>query len=492
MNYSADIALGSAEKRNALAGRLTMADCEYVFFLETESADSRHTALLKAGAGGLAMGLAAPASSAPERVLEDALKEANRAVHDVKMRNPSTTGSLVSCMLCLLTGKTLYVASVGVALPYFRTPGRLDLLCEPEDVATKLIRDGITSEITSDEDDDSHRPVNGLGTAPTVFAVRRTARRQLPERFELMLCGSGVGRTLSQAHMEQLPLGGICHDSARKLLAIYTSKLKHDSGVLTLRPHTASMTESDSPLKHDFTDSPGRPSRWWLPAVAVLALIAAGAYALVDILSAPDRGAPEPVTPTSFSLGKGEEGAPIAPSAVSDVLSATQLIDADQPDGQCDVAPDTKTTDGAGEITASDAVQRDALSDKERTAAALKRRKDADRRAQAEAATRARRKARHRARLEKERQEREAAALSARKQEQADVHSEDSGAGSHDVVVQVLDFTQDVVVDDTPSARFPMAKTDSPQDVPKIDKHIPDVQSAGVGGPGQDASSSSE
>lgn len=476
MDYSVDIAADGGEQQNALAGRLTLGDVEYAFLLEAEKADTIHRALLREGAGALVRGLTSPVSSTPERVLEEAIKEANRAVHDGKMRNPAASNTLISAILCQLGPRTLYVAATGVAAPYFRTPGAVELLCEAENVATKLIRDGITSEITADEDADSRKPVNGLGTAPSIFEVHQTAKLVLPGRFELLLCGAGADQWLSPAHMDQLPLGGPVHDSAQRLQRIYKSKLKFGSAVLTLRPASSSLPMADEAVfKHDFSDRPSNIGRI-IVGIGVLALLAVAGYAISQMFDGPfeTTAPPTPVQHLGLPAGIQDVGTPKA--ARPDLLTTSnpEAIPTDT------VAPGdvAKSSDialprpvDALEVQPQMAdivteVQRRAQLEAEQAARRREERRQAARKARREA----RRKA---ARLEEQREKEREAQLAAA----ADVAGKPEIQEISDVTVQVMDFTKDAVAEEDIPVPFPAVKTDVMESPGAKDAASPDSSS---------------
>ena len=462
MSCTVDMALDTGEERTAAALHVALSGMDVFLLFEVERATPPCQQLLPVALSAVVGSLSVPVGSSPARNLETALQAANRAVHDARLRNPAAGEGLVSAVVVSRKEGRFAVAGVGANAAYLRTPGEIRRVFAAETVSAKLIEDGITSELTDENDRAGSSPTNGLGVAPEMFEIRQSLTVDEPPRCELVLCGAGVAADVAPAHMESIPVVTPVHDTARRLYRVFWSRKGKGSGVLAAQCRAG----ADAPLV-DHSDFERPPTTFprtllWLGAAAIAVLGVAFFYFWPGGAKKPVRkGDIPPATSLlpSKPLGGpgGPSGAGLKDVAAGDDARAATAVEV--------VAPDLVAPAGDAGIAGK---RGDAVVDSRGRGAAEAGKAD---KSEEKPRKRKKRKARRKKRKPAE----------PRKEEPQVEKAEEAPAGGAaevrdpdfpDVTIQVMDFTQPEDVREQ--------KSEAPPENPgfPMAKEFPDVQAA--------------
>jgi len=318
-----NVAEGTGENRNAVASRMELGGAEVLLLLEADAERSDARSLLQAGVGAVVGAMASAPVSSRQRWMEDALRQANRAVFDASSRNPALHGRLVSATVAVVDGETVHVASCGANAVYLRSGGRTETVAECENVLHRLATSGLDTGRGGAEIDGSlRRPVSGLGLAPDLFEVRQTATRKLADGAEVVLCGAAVMHHVTSAHLDSVPSKGTTYNTASRLYRFVESRLTAPSAVLAARYSGARRPEELSEgVVVERVRQPG--SRLGLVLlVLALAAVLAGVFVLFGVDWQPGAEKPKALPPDLRLVPKTETSIPDVTAQLTEPAAA--------------------------------------------------------------------------------------------------------------------------------------------------------------------------
>ena len=263
-------------------------------------------ALLQTALGPLVAAVVASQAASAARTLLDGLEAANRAVHDLGLRNPTTRECLVSAIAAYSVDGEIHLASAGACTAFVRSDGPTRELVESETEANKLMREGITADPIPADLLGSAEPVNGLGLAPAIFEIHQTLSLPQPDSYLLVLCGGRLAKLVNEAHIDALAPSGSRIRVARRLYTQFFPRLDGESAAVAVHQGRADNSADDrSRNEEPFPLSPGH-SGWRIGiglAVLIALAIAAVAYFLSSTGDRTPTGVPVP-SPTMLLKNK--------------------------------------------------------------------------------------------------------------------------------------------------------------------------------------------
>jgi len=141
----------------------------------------------------------------PGTLLDQAAREANRAIFDIAPREADKAGMGTTLTAAVVRGNWLYAVHIGDSRLYLRRDGTFRLLTGDHSVVAELVKCG---GLTTDEalhHPQRHVLTRALGTCPDVQVD--LLKQQLIPGDQLLLCTDGLSNLVNESEMEKI-LGG--------------------------------------------------------------------------------------------------------------------------------------------------------------------------------------------------------------------------------------------------------------------------------------------
>lgn len=325
MGFWVDVAFGSQRATTALALRVGLQNSELVLLLETDPPDPAAVPLLQQGASALISSLLFPQATSPSRVFNDAFRAANRAVCQVRERNPAAGDALVSATAALFAENSIHVASVGANSMLLRDERGTRVVVEPEIMARKFIEEGITT-VPLPDPERGHAPSNGLGLPDEIFSLNQNKTLLKPNSYVAVICGGRMAQNVTPSHVDTISPSNRPERIAVRLYNQLAGRLSADSAIAAVQKlATGDETEIASGASRRFPDDRPRAVNYkvLLAVIALLGLAAAVFFLFSSKSDVRDRSPTRLYVPAPTLLLPPKESDP-ADAAVQQHLLSPQ------------------------------------------------------------------------------------------------------------------------------------------------------------------------
>jgi serine/threonine protein phosphatase PrpC len=145
-----------------------------------------------------------PAAVPPERVLEETIKSANRAIHTQAQKDPALAGmgTTTTAAIVDVESEEVAIGHVGDSRAYRYREGKLERLTRDHSLVEEMRRKGQLTEAQAEEHPQRSIITRALGPEPEVEVDLQTVPAQAGDIF--LICSDGLTTMLDDEHIARL------------------------------------------------------------------------------------------------------------------------------------------------------------------------------------------------------------------------------------------------------------------------------------------------
>lgn len=160
------------------------------------------------------------------KVLEEAVREANRVIFELASRSADKAGMGTTLTTILIQGKKLVAAHVGDSRLYLWRKGSLQILTGDHSMVAEMVKNGCLTLEQAACHPQRHVLTRALGTSPSVEID--LLEKQVYPGDRLLLCTDGLSNLVQNEEIEQL-LGGTWETTASALVQLALDRGGYDN-----------------------------------------------------------------------------------------------------------------------------------------------------------------------------------------------------------------------------------------------------------------------
>jgi len=154
----------------------------------------------------------------PERVLEETIESANRAIHERARRDPELAGmgTTTTAMIVDLEAEEVAIGHVGDSRAYRYRAGRLERLTRDHSLVEEMRRKGQLTDAQAEDHPQRSIITRALGPEPEVKVDVQTVPAQAGDVF--LICSDGLTTMLDEDHVARILARASSMDAAARTL----------------------------------------------------------------------------------------------------------------------------------------------------------------------------------------------------------------------------------------------------------------------------------
>ena len=189
----------------------------------------------------------APADVPPGRVLEEAIEEASRRVHEMRTSEVALGRPGATAVAVLLHARGTEVAHVGDSRAYLVHQGQIFRVTRDHSVVQELVDRGLVNPDQAAHHPDANRITRALGMAPEVDAELRPQPIVHAAGDTFVLCSDGLSDLVEDQEILALVAGEPAAQAAGKLVDLANARGGHDNiTVIVTRARESALAPATS------------------------------------------------------------------------------------------------------------------------------------------------------------------------------------------------------------------------------------------------------